>query len=632
MSVDLDINNLCKQFIGVIEKKVKDCEVSNEKWLDNKEIAEKKIRYMIYNILQDIEKHLNAKAEPEGLALFNDLDINKLCKHFIEFIEKKVGDYQVSDVKWFEKREMVDENVGYAIYNILMDTEKYLNLEEMVPYTEDEKIQMLEKYRNTMSSRKNLADWCAACEHTFALKYAHEVLCKGNYDMCYNSLQKYREYIAEKNRQKDSAQQENQVEDFGLDIKYMRKQLELGEKTIYCTLLMNYGDRYTKILSDNLKDFYKSLQYEELCMEKKDELDKEVYTEDYMVYKWESIIYYILIAEGVMVHNVLQKKEKKDVELKLESYTKADIEKICNDYYQKNSEQAKNLIAPKYFYQGIEVCEKFDKRIKIEKEKSDGEQDKFFKISIPIGIEEILKEIILCRVIVEDRKNKSHKLYMYETLRSVLKKIKDIENNKKKPQEQRSMRKIIYDSKIEDYYLSYEIFNRNEKIDGLFSKKCDSAALPYSTLDFESVENWNYYTGQLIINCIWTALTKNKANDFFMLAANNKDDKEKMEQIDKALYWGIEEIIKLIPYFGYVATAYIAERLYSCVGIFAEKIEEDFSVAIKIFTSLALALDRMNITEMYRFWKNCAECDMNNDIKEAVKRILEDNIYYKEIF
>ena len=347
-----------------------------------------------------------------------------------------------------------------------------------------------------------------------------------------------------------------------------------------------------------------------------------------MVYKWESIIYYILIAEGVMVHNVLQKKEKKDVELKLESYAKADIEKICNGYYQKNSEQAKNLITTKNFYQGIEVCEKFDKRIKIEKEKSDGEQDKFFKISIPIGIEEILKEIILCKVIVKDRKNKSHRLCMYETLKAVLEEIKDIENNKKGPQEQGSMRKIIYNSKIMDYYLSYEIFNRNEKIDGLFSKKGDSATLPYSTLDFESVENWNYYTGQLIINCIWTALTKNKANDFFMLAANNKDNKEKMEQIDKALYWSIEEVIKLIPYFGYVATAYIAERLYSCVGIFAEKIEEDFSIVIKIFTSLALALDRMNITEMYRFWENCAECDMNNDIKEEVKRILEDNIYY----
>lgn len=237
---------------------------------------------MIHNILLDTEKYLDSEEIPDGLVVFNNLDIDKLSEQFIGVIEKKVKDCEVSNekwldnkeiaekkVRWFEKREVVDENIGYAIYNILLDTEKYLNLEEMVPYTEDEKMQMLKKYRNTMSSRKNLADWCAACEYKFSLKYAHEVLCKGNYDMCYNSLQKYREYIAEKDRQKDSAQQENQAEDFELDIKYMRKQLELGEKSIYCTLLMNYGDRYTKILSDNLEDFYKSLQYEELCMEKK---------------------------------------------------------------------------------------------------------------------------------------------------------------------------------------------------------------------------------------------------------------------------------------------------------------------------------------------------------------------------
>lgn len=38
MSDDLDINKLCKQFIGVIEKKVGD----HERWLDNKEMIEKR--------------------------------------------------------------------------------------------------------------------------------------------------------------------------------------------------------------------------------------------------------------------------------------------------------------------------------------------------------------------------------------------------------------------------------------------------------------------------------------------------------------------------------------------------------------------------------------------------------------
>ena len=104
------------------------------------------------------------------------------------------------------------------------------------------------------------------------------------------------------------------------------------------------------------------------------------------------------------------------------------------------------------------------------------------------------------------------------------------------------------------------------------------------------------------------------------------------EKFDNALYWSIEEIINLTPYFSYVETAYIAERLYSCVWMFAEKIEEDFSIAINIFTSLALALQEMEIVDMHRFWKTCAECNMNNEIKNDVKRELKEHIYYSEFF
>ena len=57
-----------------------------------------------------------------------------------------------------------------------------------------------------------------------------------------------------------------------------------------------------------------------------------------------------------------------------------------------------------------------------------------------------------------------------------------------------------------------------------------------SILDFECVEDWNGYTGQLIINCIWRALIENNANDFFILATNNNDvSQEEREQFDKAL-------------------------------------------------------------------------------------------------
>ncbi len=64
--------------------------------------------------------------------------------------------------------------------------------------------------------------------------------------------------------------------------------------------------------------------------------------------------------------------------------------------------------------------------------------------------------------------------------------------------------------------------------------------------------------------------------------------------------------------------------------MFAEAIEEDFSYAIGIFTSLALALQKMQIPEMYKFWKSCSEANVNNDTKTEIKRRLGIKNDYKD--
>lgn len=121
---NLDIDKLCEKIAGFIEKKIKDHELSDTKWLDNKKAVDRKIYDVVHNILLDMEKHLNVKEE---LPLFNDSDIEKLCEQFIEYIEKKVKYRE----EWFENKEIIKKKVWDVIHNILLDIEKYLDSEEM---------------------------------------------------------------------------------------------------------------------------------------------------------------------------------------------------------------------------------------------------------------------------------------------------------------------------------------------------------------------------------------------------------------------------------------------------------------------------------------------------------------------
>ena len=464
---------------------------------------------------------------------------------------------------------------------------------------------------------------------TFSRKYSSEVLCTIIYQTCDGDYRRYISSIDEKCTKDGNVEGEKRAKEFALKKEVMRSFLKEDNIPLYCKILMEYGNMCNNVLANNMGDFFKSLQSIELSMEKKDVLGKEEYTEDYMIDKWESIIYYILVGEGVMLYAVLKQVEEDNIEkknLKSENYTVEDIKRICHSYNMENQNQGKDIMLTEKFYKGIEICGKFDRRIQVGKRKADEERDGHFKVSFPSKLEEILKEICWRGGNVNNKNNENKKLYIYDTLNVVMEELK----NEVKPNE-KSLRKIIYDFNKDDYYFSYEIFER-DKIERLFSKKKTVKDVSDSSLDFELVEDWNYYTGQLIINCIWQVLTDNKANDFFQLAANSGIDKEMREKFDNALYWSIEEIINLTPYFSYVETAYIAERLYSCVWMFAEKIEEDFSIAINIFTSLALALQEMEIVDMHRFWKTCAECNMNNEIKNDVKRELKEHIYYSEFF
>ena len=60
---ELDLKKLCKKIAGIIEKKIKDHELSDSKWLENKKSVDRKISDVIHNILLDMEKHLNVKDE-----------------------------------------------------------------------------------------------------------------------------------------------------------------------------------------------------------------------------------------------------------------------------------------------------------------------------------------------------------------------------------------------------------------------------------------------------------------------------------------------------------------------------------------------------------------------------------------
>lgn len=618
---DSDIDKLYEQFIEYIERKVR----NHEKWLENKVVAEKKIRYVIYNTLLDIEKYLNS----EGLALFNFFDIEKLYKQISNFLDTKVMDYNnLSYEKWFENREEPKEKILKSVESILLEAEKYLNLNESIPYSEQEKGEVLESYKYDIAEAgKNFTDWLCYCMDLFVRYYSKEVLCVETYEMCYNNFKNYRSGMFIRQTNEIAVKQSEQLDKMTSRIEAIRLVFEMKIISEYTKALMEWGDIYNKIILNDLKEFYESLQFMEKHVEKKDVFDKEKYTEDYMLHKWENIIYYILIGEQVILSTVLQQTGDNSIEkknIKLKRYTEADIKNICSKYKKENG----YMVTSKKFHRGIEVCAKFDKRIQLKKEKTDDESNQSFKISFPSHLEKILKEVCLYRANIPTKDNdEEKKIYLCEILDNVITEIRNMGESK-----ENSISKIIYDSKISNYYFSYEIFNQ-DKMEKIFTKEKIDNDSHDSILDFECVENWNGYTGQLIINCIWKALIENNANDFFILATNNNDViQEEREQFDKALYWSIEEVVKLTSHFGHVATAYIAECLYSCVGMFAEAIEEDFSFAIRIFTSLALALQKMQIPEMYKFWKSCSESNVNNDIKTEIKRYLDSNNDYKDFF
>ncbi len=521
---DSDIDKLYEQFIEYIEKKVS----NHEKWLKNKAVAEKKIRYVIYNILLDVEKYLNS----EGLALFNFLDIEKLYKQISIFLDTKVMDYNhLSYEKWFENREKPKEKILKSVESILLEAEKYLNLNELIPYSEQEKEEVLELYKYDIAEAGiNLEDWLRYCMDLFVRYYSKEVLCVDTYEMCHNDYKNYINGMFEKQTNDMAVEQNKQLDKMTSRIEAMRLVFEMKNISEYTKALMKWGDIYNKILLYDLKEFYESLQFMEKHVEKKDVFDKEKYSEDYMLHKWESIIYYILIGEQVIISTVLQQTEDNSIEkknIKLKRYTETDIKNICSKYKKENCFVATSG----KFHRGIKVCAKFDKRIQLKEEKTDDESDQSFKPSFPSHLGKILKEICLYRANISTKDSgEEKKIYLYETLDNVMTEIRNMGETK-----ENSVSKIIYDSKISNYYFSYEIFNQ-DKMEEIFVKEKIDNDSHDSILDFECVEDWNGYTGQLIINCIWRALIENNANDFFILATNNNDvSQEEREQFDKAL-------------------------------------------------------------------------------------------------
>lgn len=249
-------------------------------------------------------------------------------------------------------------------------------------------------------------------------------------------------------------------------------------------------------------------------------------------------------------------------------------------------------------------------------ENNSSEDIKNVKISFPQNMYSMLFGLTFNKVNICIKKEEKS-IYPYEVIENVIDEIE-----KEHEDETASSRKLVYDYKT-SYIFSHKVFDSISENLILNIKKTGKSFV------FNTVEDWNKYTGQLITNSIWSSLVENKENDFFILAYNSDVPKEDKEKLDKALYSCIEEVVSLKKYFSYVEMAIIAYKLFGCIGIIWSKTEKDISSIIWVFEKIAYILKSMPSDLTYEYWENCAS--LIDEIKELEEEI-EDTIIKEEIY